>query len=143
VTAAGLKPAPPATLVIFGITGDLARRLLVPALVNLRREGLIDSGLDILGLGKQNLDDETLRRALAEFVDGGDPGWKKLRERIFYLRGDFGDDATYRALGARLGSGNAAFYLATPPALFAEIAGRLAAHRLLDEDQGRFRRLLI
>ncbi len=143
MTAAGLKPAPAATLVILGITGDLARRLLVPALVNLRREGLITDGLEILGLGKQDLDDETLRRALGEFIDAGDPGWKKLRERIFYLKGDFGDDATYQALAARLGPGNAAFYLATPSALFAEIAARLAAHRLLDEDQGAFRRLLI
>ena len=122
MTAAGLKPAPPATLVIFGITGDLARRLLVPALVNLRREGLITDELSILGIGKQDLDDEALRRALAEFVDAGDPGWKKLRGRISYLRGDFGDEATYRALGARLGPGNAAFYLATPPAFFGEIA---------------------
>ena len=139
----GSKPAPPATLVIFGVTGDLARRLLVPALVNLRREGLISDGLNIIGIGKQDLDDEALRRALAEFVDAGDPGWKKLRGRIAYLRGDFGDDATYRALGARIGPGNAAFYLATPPDFFGEIAKSLAAHRLLDEVEGRFRRLLI
>ena len=128
---------------IFGVTGDLTRRLLVPALANLRREGLIGDGLNMIGIGKQDVDDEALRRALAEFVDAGDPGWKKLRGRISYLRGDFGDDATYRALGARMGPGNAAFYLATPPAFFGEIAGKLAAHRLLDEEEGRFRRLLI
>ena len=143
MTVAKSKPAPPATLTIFGVTGDLARRLLVPALVNLRREELISDGLQILGLGKQDLDDEALRQALAEFVDPGDPGWNRLRERIFYLRGDFGDDAIYRALGARLGPGNAGFYLATPPALFGDIARRLAAHRLLDDDRGQFRRLLI
>ncbi|MEO8454541.1 MAG: glucose-6-phosphate dehydrogenase, partial [Sphingomicrobium sp.] len=100
MTAAGSKPAPPATLAIFGVTGDLARRLLVPALVNLRREGLITDELEILGLGKQDLDDEALRRALAEFVDAADPGWKKLRGQIFYLRGDFADEATYQALAA-------------------------------------------
>ena len=143
MTAAGSKPAPPATLVIFGVTGDLARRLLVPALVNLRREGLITDELNILGLGKQDLDDEALRRALAEFVAARDPGWKKLRGRISYLKGDFGDEATYQALGARMGPGNAAFYLATPPAFFGEIAGRLAAHRLLEEDGRQFRRLLV
>jgi glucose-6-phosphate 1-dehydrogenase len=143
MTAAGQNPAPPATLVIFGVTGDLARRLLAPALVNLRREGLISDELDILGLGKQDLDDESLRRALAGFVDAGDPAWKKLLARIFYLRGDFGDEATYRALADRIGRGNAAFYLATPPALFAGIAGRLAAHGLLSETRDQFRRLLI
>jgi len=143
MTAAGVKPAPATTLVIFGVTGDLARRLLVPALVNLRREGLISDGFDILGLGKQNLDDAALRRALGEFVDAGDPDWKELRDRISYLSGDLGDDAIYRTLADRLKPGNAAFYLATPPALFTEIAEKLAAHRLLDEGPGAFRRLLI
>jgi glucose-6-phosphate 1-dehydrogenase len=143
MTAAGLKPAPSATLVIFGITGDLARRLLIPALVNLRREGLINDGLNILGIGKQDLDDEALRHALAEFVDAADPIWKKLRERISYLRGDFGEDETYRALGTRIRPVNAAFYLATPPDFFEPIAKSLAANRLLDEVEGRFRRLLI
>jgi glucose-6-phosphate 1-dehydrogenase len=141
--ATGPKQAPVATLVIFGVTGDLTRRLLVPALANLRREGLIGNGLNLIGIGKQDVDDEALRRALAEFVATGDPGWKKLRRQIAYLRGDFGDDATYRALGARMGPGNAAFYLATPPEFFGEIASRLAAHRLLDEVDGGFRRLLI
>jgi glucose-6-phosphate 1-dehydrogenase len=141
--ASGPKRAPAATLVIFGATGDLTRRLLVPALANLRREGLIGDELDILGIGKQEMDDKALRAALAEFVDAGDPAWRKLKGRIAYLRGDFGDDETYRALGARLGPGNAAFYLATPPAFFGEIARRLAAHRLLDENEGRYRRLLI
>ena len=141
--ATGSKQAPAATLAIFGVTGDLTRRLLVPALANLRRGGLIGDGLDVLGIGKQDVDDEALRRALDEFVDAGDPGWKKLRGRVAYLRGDFADDATYRALGARMGPGNAAFYLATPPAFFSEIARKLAAHRLLDEEDARFRRLLI
>jgi glucose-6-phosphate 1-dehydrogenase len=141
--AAGPRRAPAATLVIFGVTGDLTRRLLMPALANLRREGLIGNGLDIVGIGKQDLDDETLRRALAGFVDASDPGWKKLRGRIAYLRGDFGDDRTYEALSARIGPGNAAFYLATPPAFFGRIAARLAAHQLLDEEEGRYRRLLI
>ena len=143
MTATGPRPAPPATLVIFGATGDLARRLLIPALVNLRRERLLTDEFAILGIGKQDLDDEALRHVLAEFVDAGDPGWKALRRRIAYLRGDFGDEATYRTLEARLGPGNAAFYLATPPAYFGEIAGKLSAHRLLDEENGRFRRLLI
>jgi glucose-6-phosphate 1-dehydrogenase len=143
MTVAGPKRAPASTLVIFGVTGDLTRRLLVPALVNLRREGLVGDALKIIGIGRQDVDDEALRRTLAEFVDTGDPGWKKLRGQISYLRGDFGDEATYRALGPRIGSGNAAFYLATPPAFFEEIARRLAVHHLLEEEEGRFRRLLI
>jgi glucose-6-phosphate 1-dehydrogenase len=143
MTAAGVNPAPATTLVIFGVTGDLARRLLIPALVNLRREGLIADGFAILGLGKQDLDDSALRRLLGEFVEAGDPDWKELRDRISYLGGDFGDNGIYRALADRLNPGNGAFYLATPPALFTKIAEKLAAHRLLDEGPGAFRRLLI
>jgi len=135
--------APATTLVIFGALGDLARRLLAPALANLAREGFIGEGLTIIGIGKQDVDNEALRLALAEFVDDGDPGWRMLQGRIAYLRGDFADDATYRALGERLAPGNAAFYLATPPDLFGEIADKLAAHHLLDEGRGRYRRLLI
>ena len=143
MTAAGVNPAPATTLVIFGVTGDLARRLLVPALVNLRREGLIAEEFAILGLGKQDLNDASLRRALGEFVEAKDPDWKKLRGRISYLGGDFGGDAIYRTLAGRLNPGNAAFYLATPPALFSKVAEKLAAHGLLEEGPGAFRRLLI
>jgi glucose-6-phosphate 1-dehydrogenase len=139
----GSKRLPAATLVIFGVMGDLTRRLLMPALANLQRKGLLDDGLNLVGIGRQDLDDNGLRRALAEFVDSGDPAWKNLRRQITYLRGDFGDNATYRTLGARIGTNNAAFYLATPPAFFAGIARGLAAHCLLDEKPGRFRRLLI
>jgi glucose-6-phosphate 1-dehydrogenase len=143
MTATGRKTAPAAILVIFGATGNLTRRLLVPALVNLRREGLVGSGLDIIGIGKRNLSDEEFRGVLAEFVEEGDPGWRNLKRKITYLRGDFGDDITYRALKERMGRANGAFYLATPPTFFEEIARKLAAHRLLEEGRGSFRRLLI
>ena len=137
------EQAPAATLVIFGVTGDLTRRLLVPALANLRRENLIGDGLHILGIGCDDTDDEALRTHLDEFVDPVGPGWAKLRSRIAYLKGDFDDDATYRALGEQLGeAGNAAFYLATPPDYFGTIVEKLAAAHLLEEGAG-FRRVLI
>ncbi len=62
--AAALKQAPPATLVIFGGTGDLAKRLLVPAIVNLCGDGLIGDTLDIIGIGSSDGDDESLRQGL-------------------------------------------------------------------------------
>ncbi len=137
------QEAPPATLVIFGATGDLTRRLLVPALANLRRDKLVGDGLNILGIGARDSDDEELRALLDEFVDPPGAGWAKLRRKITYLKGDFDDEAMYRALGKRLdGVGSAAFYLATPPAYFGLIVERLAAAGLLDERAG-FRRVLI
>lgn len=137
------EQAPAATLVIFGVTGDLTRRLLVPALANLRRENLIGDGLHILGIGYEDMNDEALRAHLDEFVDCAGSGWAQLRRRITNLKGDFADDATYRALGEQLGeAGNAAFYLATPPDYFGTIVEKLAAARLLEEGAG-FRRVLI
>lgn len=137
------EPAPAATLVIFGVTGDLTRRLLVPAIANLRRENLVGDDLHILGIGYEDLDEEDLRTRLAEYVDSATSGWAKLRQQIGYLRGDFEDDATYRALGDRLAqAGNVAFYLATPPNYFGPIVEKLAAARLLEQGAG-FRRVLI
>lgn len=137
------EQAPVATLVIFGVTGDLTRRLLVPALANLRRENLIGDGLRILGIGYEDTDDQTLRTHLDEFIDPAGRAWAKLRRRITYLKGDFEEDATYRALGEQLGgAGNTAFYLAAPPDYFGTIIEKLAAAGLLDEGPG-FRRVLV
>lgn len=135
--------APAATLVIFGVTGDLTRRLLVPALANLRRENRIGDDLRILGIGYEAMDDAALRARLDTFTDPSPSGWSKLRNRITYLKGDFDDPATYRALGQQLAyAGNAAFYLATPPEFFGPIVERLSVADLLKEDAG-FRRVLI
>lgn len=135
--------APPVTLVIFGAMGDLTRRLLVPALANLRREKFVGNGLKILGVSHHDASDEDLRKALDQFVDGDDDGWKHLRGHITYLKGDFDDDATYQAIAERLGGkGNAAFYLATAPGFFGPIVDKLAKAGLLDETNG-FRRILI
>jgi len=138
-----LQQAPAATLVIYGVTGDLTRRLLVPALVNLVCAGLIGDDLQILGVACEDFDDETLRARLDEFVEPAGANWSALRRRIAYLKGSFEDDATYRTIGEQLGeAGNAAFYLATPPDYFGVIVEKLAAAHLLEERAG-FRRVLI
>ena len=110
--------APPATFVIFGALGDLTRRLLVPALVNLARAGLLADDMTLLGVSHHDSDDENLRQALDDFVED-DAHWRRLRGRIRYLRGDFADIATYQALGTQL-TGNAVFYLATGATLPSE-----------------------
>lgn len=134
------RRAPAATLVIFGAMGDLARRLLVPAIVNLARDGLIDDATHILGVSHHDGDDETLREALDDFVEDKN-GWAELRGRIAYLKGDFEDKATFAALAKRL-KGNAVFYLATAPGFFGPLVDALADAGLLDE-AGGFRRLVI
>jgi glucose-6-phosphate 1-dehydrogenase len=119
--------APPATIVIFGATGDLTRRLLVPALANLVRDDLVKvEKFAILGVSYEEGDDATLRTLLSEFcADCGDV-WERLASRIFYLKGDFTADATYEA-----------------PAFFGTIAEKLGAAGLLEESDGTFRRVCI
>ncbi|WP_156678266.1 glucose-6-phosphate dehydrogenase [Sphingomonas profundi] len=140
----GAAPAPAATLVIFGAMGDLAKRLLVPSLLNLVRDGLLGDDFRIIGVSHHDVDDAGLRDGLDDFVgkeDDAGEAWASLRERISYLRGSFDEDAPYAALKARV-TGNAAFYLATAPGFFGTIVDRLADAGLTDEADG-FRRVLI
>ncbi|WP_294258069.1 glucose-6-phosphate dehydrogenase [uncultured Sphingomonas sp.] len=133
--------APAATLVIFGAMGDLASRLLMPALVHLERDGLLDGETTLLGISHGESDDAGLREKLKSFVEGDEAAWRRWEQRITYLRGDFGDDALYDTLKAQL-QGNAVFYLATAPSFFGPIGEKLGTSGLLDEADG-FRRLVV
>ena len=132
--------APAATLVIFGAMGDLARRLLMPALVNLARDGLLDRAMRIVGVSYHEGSDDDLRAALDDFVEQ-DAGWQQLGPSIRYLKGDFGDAATFAALAAQL-DGNVVFYLATAGSFFGPLVDSLGEAGLLDERDG-FRRVVI
>ena len=136
------KPAkaPVATFVVFGGTGDLTKRLLAPALVNLSQGGLLDDATKLIGIGHSDGSHEELRDSLAEFVEDKDAyGW--LRDRITYMEGDFTGDELFETLkGEPLG--NAVFYLATAASFFGPIVEKLAETGLLDE-AGGFRRVVI
>ncbi len=147
-------PSPPVTLVIFGATGDLTRRLLVPAIINLTQSGLTGEDLRILGVGIEPGDDAMLIGRLDDFLktldDGGahaqSDGWKSLSRRIAYTSGDFTKDEIYLDIKAQLEkapSGNAAFYLAVPPQFFGTIVEKLAEHGLTKETDSAFRRIAI
>jgi glucose-6-phosphate 1-dehydrogenase len=148
--------APPCALVIFGASGDLTRRLLVPALCNLRRAGLLPSRFGLIGVARDDFDNDGFRRTLGERVkevasDQVSAGeWAWMAERLQYLRGEFDEPAVYERLGSMLGqleteqqtSGNCIFYLATPPGVFAVIVRHLAEAGLMRED-GRWRRVAV
>lgn len=133
--------APAATLVLFGAMGDLASRLLMPALVHLERDGLLDGDTRLLGISHGEGDDDALCEKLGGFVEGDEDAWSRWQSRIRYLRGDFADDALYATLKAQL-QGNAVFYLATAPGFFGTIGEKLGTAGLLDEADG-FRRLVV
>src|SRR5229473_5094611 len=156
--AAGAKrPADPCCLVIFGASGDLTRRLLIPALYNLAADGLLSEAFCIVGIGRTQLSTEAFRdnlaKGLREFATRpvDDAVAKKLLACVSYLDGDTENPQTYEGLqrelarveGARKTQGNRLFYLATPPAAFAPIGGLLGQSGLAREENGAWRRIII
>jgi glucose-6-phosphate 1-dehydrogenase len=144
-----IKPPPPCTLVIFGATGDLTRRLLMPALRNMHRDGLLPRDFGLLGVASRDIGEDGfrdhLRKGMEEFkggTGGSDIDW--FLERTRYVSGKFAQGDTYRAIAERLGKDrNALFYLATPPAEFTIVTEQLGKAKLLEETDKHWRRLII
>jgi glucose-6-phosphate 1-dehydrogenase len=157
MTAAERDRANGCALVVFGAGGDLTRRLLLPALLNLAAEGRLPERFALVGFGRTDLDDERLRQRLDEAVrDHARPGldpalWAALRPRVRYVRGRFDEDEAYGALRSTLEevdrahgtAGRYLFYLACPPRFFAEVSDRLGGQGLAREDGDRWRRLVV
>ncbi|MEF0939721.1 glucose-6-phosphate dehydrogenase [Rhizobium sp. BR 362] len=153
MTGFTVPPAPPLTLVIFGATGDLTRRLLMPTLINMTKAGMLGDDLHVLGVSIEPGGDEFLVEHLDAFLTANgmeqaqqSDAWQRLKTRISYISGDFTQAAIYEEITRRLQhapSANAAFYFAVQPRFFGEITSRLAEHRLLDETAGVFRRIAI
>src|SRR5512135_574541 len=104
-----IESPPPCTLVIFGATGDLTRRLLMPALRNMRSSGLLPRDFALLGVASRDIGDQGfrdhLRKGMQEFkggTGGSDIDW--FLERTRYVSGKFEGGETYRAIAERLGS---------------------------------------
>ncbi|HZP57501.1 MAG TPA: glucose-6-phosphate dehydrogenase [Dehalococcoidia bacterium] len=126
-------------VVVFGATGDLTARKLMPALYNLARERMLPTGFSVVGFARREWSDEQFRAAMKEAVAKfsreplQDEIWDSFARNLHYVRGDFADSGAYVRLGERLAkqdhahgaAGNRLFYLATPPTAYAEIAHRL------------------
>lgn len=144
-------------MVIFGASGDLTKRKLIPALYNLRESSLLSDNFAVIGLARAEFDDQEFRRRMRddmhEFAtDEVDPEkWKWLEERLYYLPGDFNDGDTYERLKAlvkkidaqRQCQGNYFFYLATAPDYFASVVQRLGSAELTREEEGHWRRVIV
>ncbi|MGE8408097.1 MAG: glucose-6-phosphate dehydrogenase [Pseudomonas sp.] len=152
-----VETAPPCTLFLFGANGDLVKRLLMPALYNLSRDGLLDKNLRIVGVDHNSASAAEFAGRLEAFMHERDKAagegaqcldpkrWARLAKRIDYLTGDFLDVATYQGIARHIDksrNGNAIFYLATSPRFFTDVVQRLGAAGLLDEREG-FRRVVI
>ncbi len=141
----------PAVIVIFGASGDLTQRKLVPALHTLACGGLLSKATRVVGVARSTLSDAAFRDRLYEGVvqySRSSPGicelWPRFAGRHSYLAGGYDDPETYRRLEERLEQldteagtqGNRLFYLATPPVLYPVIIEQLGQAGLNRSDPG-------
>ncbi|AMV06170.1 glucose-6-phosphate dehydrogenase [Xanthomonas citri pv. fuscans] len=157
---------PPCIIVVFGARGDLTKRLVMPALYNLRRSGALGDDFAIVGMDHGDISERAWRTNMgqsmtqllssrdAEFqTDEFDTAtWDWLRERMHYLRGDFTDQGAYRSLGGvldklhkRYGTqGNVLFYLATAARFFEPVLLNLGEAGLVKQREGEgWRRVIV
>jgi glucose-6-phosphate 1-dehydrogenase len=149
-------PVPPTTLVIFGATGDLARRKLLPALYNLAHDGALPERFHLVGVARREKAHEDYRsdceQAIRQFSrrTPDEDVLKGLLEHVKYVPGVFDDDAVYGGLGKVLDGFeehageplNRAFYLSTAPAFFPVIVKQLGSSKLANHDDAEVRLII-
>ena len=147
----------PCVMVIFGFSGDLTRRKLIPALYNLASQQLLSREFAIIGVGRSAMSDDDARKKITEgfkqFATGPIDAelWEWFVRRISYVSGNFDDPATYDKLKESLAKvdqehnshGNYFFYLATAPNFFGDIVERVSKVGLMKEENGHWRRVII
>jgi glucose-6-phosphate 1-dehydrogenase len=155
----GRRLAEPCTVVIFGASGDLTARKLIPALYHLYASKQLPDPVRIIGFARRPKSNDAWREELKSGIETFsrlkqvDPkAWAGFAANLFYHQGEFGDPGAYVRL-AKLIAGfgheqlqrNLLFYLATAPAQFAEVTAHLSAARLLrrDEPPGGWQRLVV
>ena len=131
----------PCIMVIFGVTGDLTARKLMPAMYDLNSEQPLPEGFTIVGVSHRDWSDETLRNEMRKGVEEHaraavtDESWETFAANLFYVRADFRARDAYDGLKSRMieldderrTGGNRLFYLATPPSYYDDIIAHLGA----------------
>jgi glucose-6-phosphate 1-dehydrogenase len=147
----------PCSIVIFGATGDLTHRKLVPAVYNLAADGDLPPGLTVTGFARREKDDQQFRAELEEAARKfsrqsiNDDLWKSFASAIFYHRSEFTDEAGYHSLRERLDRldkergtrGNRLFYLSAGPDQFENILKNLDASGLSRPKDGSWARVIV
>ena len=163
--SASHKERPPScAIVIFGANGDLTKRLIVPALYNLARTGMLPERLALIGVDHNNKTSEEWRDGLRDSLEQSirkhgegstgsfdDKLWSPIAGDMTFLKGDFEKEETYKRLADCLGEidkkknlgGNVLFYMAVADRFFATIASALGEAGLVKHQDGRFRRVIV
>ncbi|MEU3627533.1 glucose-6-phosphate dehydrogenase [Amycolatopsis coloradensis] len=149
--------AGPSSLVIFGVTGDLARKKLMPAIYDLAHRGLLPAGFSLVGFARRDWEHQDFGELVHDSVKEHartpfkESVWNRLAEGIRFVQGTFDDDdafdrlaQTVKDLDAERGTGgNTAFYLSIPPSAFPVVTKQLARSGLADASEETWRRVVI
>jgi glucose-6-phosphate 1-dehydrogenase len=140
----------PFGLVVFGASGDLAKRKIIPAVYRLYRDGLLPESLFVLGAARTRLSDQEFREQMEGSIREGfgeefdEPSWEKFSAKLHYETVDYTDVASYQELASKLTplgerhgtEGNVILYLAVPPKVYETIIGNLGTSGLSREGSG-------
>ncbi|MEV0587705.1 glucose-6-phosphate dehydrogenase [Nonomuraea sp. NPDC050310] len=151
------RVAGPCVLVLFGVTGDLAKRKLLPAIYDLGNRGLLPPGFSLVGFARRDWANEDFAQVTHDAVKANartpfrEEVWKQLSEGIHFVPGEFTDDGAFDALQmvlkevdqTRGTGGNYAFYLSVPPKFFPTVIKQLKRTGLADAPPGSWRRVVI
>jgi glucose-6-phosphate 1-dehydrogenase len=146
------RVAGPCVLVIFGVTGDLARKKLMPAVYDLANRGLLPPGFSLVGFARRDWEHEDFAQVTYEAVKEHartpfrDDVWQQMSQGVRFVPGEFADDAAFDRLAAmvkdldaeRGTGGNYAFYLSIPPKFFPDVVQQLKRSGLSDPGEGPF-----
>lgn len=149
--------AGPSGLVIFGVTGDLSRKKLMPAVYDLANRGLLPPGFSLIGFARREWQDqdfaEVVHDAVKEYARTPfrEEVWQQLAQGMRFVQGTFDDDQSFETLKATMEEldkeqgtgGNFAFYLSVPPKFFPKVVQQLKKHGLADAPEGSWRRAVI
>ncbi|WP_445255714.1 glucose-6-phosphate dehydrogenase [Nocardioides aurantiacus] len=149
--------AGPCGMVLFGVTGDLARKKVMPAIYDLANRGLLPPGFSLVGYARRDWADQDFAQIVHDSVrehsrtEFREEVWKQLAEGFRFVPGDFGDDVQFDALRrtieeldvSRGTGGNHAFYLSIPPKFFGDVIGQLQEHGLTEGPEGSWRRVVV
>jgi glucose-6-phosphate 1-dehydrogenase len=145
-----LPTAEPCVLIIFGGSGDLTRRKLLPAVFDLTSMGCTERGFDIVGVGLPTMNDEEFRASMRQSVEMSndartfsEANWQKFASKLNYLSGDLDSTGTYTELAKRLdamraagSSGNHLFYLSVPASIAPKVIAGLGEAGLNHSENG-------
>ncbi len=149
--------AGPCGMVLFGVTGDLARKKLLPAVYDLANRGLLPPGFSLVGFARRDWEDQDFGKVVYDAVKQyartpfREEVWRSLSDGFRFVPGVFDDPAafdllaeTVRQLDRERGtSGNTAFYLSIPPAFFGDVCEQLERSGLSEPSDGSWRRVVI